>query len=110
MSREELRREVDLGAMICTLIKQIYYADTPWPTCCMAVSDKLSAFINIMRKFYPDKTRMEILVEAQGYNANDIRDVFASIELYDTASGDKISHKNELVYRSEEITGEVVGL
>lgn len=68
-------QEITLGEASCTKIKQLYYPDTSWQASHKLVAIKFSHLKMIMKKFYTDKTTIEILQELQRYSHKDIDDV-----------------------------------
>jgi hypothetical protein len=67
---------VTLGETVCEKLRIIYHTDQPWPECYKHVAQKFSALKQIMRKFYSEKTEIEILIELQRYSHQDILDAF----------------------------------
>lgn len=71
-----LNQEVELGALVCKKLKVIYFNETPWVSCYRDVADKFTALKAIARKFYINKSNIEIINELLKYNDQDILDAF----------------------------------
>jgi hypothetical protein len=76
--REAKFEEITLGEAVCITLRNIYHTDTPWPACYQQVADKFTELKKIMRKFYADKSDLEILKELVRYSQDDIKDAFAA--------------------------------
>jgi len=68
--------EITLGATICEKLKIIYFHNKSWQECHGDVSKKFSDLKQRMRKFYTDKTDLEILKELIKYDTMDIEEIF----------------------------------
>lgn len=68
--------EINLGALVCDMLKSVYFKNIPWIDCYKLVAAKFTELKVIMRKFYPDKTIIEILQEVSKYSTQDIKDIF----------------------------------
>lgn len=64
-----------LGETACEKLKTTYFNDDPWQECYKLVAQKFTLLKDIMRKFYADKTYIEILIALQKYSCDDIADV-----------------------------------
>lgn len=77
MIRKEAKlHEIILGETVCEKLKALYFEKTPWQDCYKAVARKFSELKVIARKFYVDKTELEMLKELSRYTAKDIEDAF----------------------------------
>ena len=65
-----------MGAVVCDLLKTVFYPDTPWIDCYKAIAGKFSELKRNMRAFYPEKTIIEIMQEVCKYSTQDIKDIF----------------------------------
>jgi hypothetical protein len=68
--------EITLGQKICEKLKAIYFSDIPCAECHKDVSVKFSDLKQRMRKFYTDKTDLDILRELIRYGTTDIEEIF----------------------------------
>lgn len=68
--------EITLGATICEKLKDIYFPDKKWPDCHNDIVTKFGELKRIMRKFYTDKSDLDILKELIKYDNKDIEDIF----------------------------------
>ncbi len=68
--------EINLGAEICEKLKIIYFSNIAWPECYKDISIKFTELKKIMRKFYTEKSDLDILKELIKYDTMDIEDVF----------------------------------
>lgn len=71
-------REITVGEMICEKLYSLYFSTTPWAVCYALVAKKFSALKIIARKFYSDKSEIDMLIELNKYSIDDIADAFAS--------------------------------
>ncbi len=69
-------QEITLSSGICERIRQIYHPNEQWGECHGNISKRLNQLKAIMRKFYCDKTDLEILRELCRYSTNDIKEAF----------------------------------
>jgi predicted nuclease of restriction endonuclease-like RecB superfamily len=76
--REEILSAVNLGANVCNSLKQIYFPDQPWQACYRDVAQKFTCLKQIMRKFYSDKSEIDMLKELQRYSPEDLRSAIES--------------------------------
>lgn len=72
---EAIREQITLGEPICKKLKQMYFANRPWPECKQDLPKKFNQLKAIMRRAFPDKTEKEMLIELVRYNEEDIRDI-----------------------------------
>lgn len=70
--------EIILGTPICEKLKVIYFSDIPWVNCYRDVAAKFIALKAIARRFYVDKTNVEVLNELIKYSDQDIYDAFGT--------------------------------
>lgn len=68
--------EITLGETVCDRLKIIYFDKRPWPECYKDVARKFSELKVIMRKFYVDKTEIEMLRELTRFTYQDLKDAF----------------------------------
>ena len=68
--------EITLGETVTGMIRNVYHHDDEWPACYKQVADKFTELKKIMRKFYTDKSDLEILKELIRYSQDDIKDAF----------------------------------
>lgn len=73
---DAIREEIELGARICSRLKNIYFKDTAWINCYKLIASKFTFLKNKARKFYPDKTSIEIIQELLKYKDQDLMDAF----------------------------------
>lgn len=73
-----LQQMVNLGALPCSILKNIYFADEHWSQCATKVSEKFSKLKSIARKFYSDKTEFEMIMELSKYSEHDIKEMMES--------------------------------
>lgn len=66
--------EVNLGAPVCEKLRNIYFKDIPWVKCCRDVADKFTELKAVARKFWPDKSSLEIVQELYKFSESDIMD------------------------------------
>ena len=78
ISEEEVRRQITLGAMACARLKNIYFENEHWVSCCRKVAAKFSELKVKARAFYVDKNETEMLMELSKYNDQDIIDAMNS--------------------------------
>jgi hypothetical protein len=69
---------VALGEKVCERLKDIYFSDQSWQVCYKEVAVKFTELKRIMRKFYTDKSDMDILKEVASYDTMDIQEIFDS--------------------------------
>lgn len=76
MSNKDLlvQREIMLGENVCVKIKNIYFKELPWANCYKDVAHKFSMLKSVACKFYPEKNKIDILLEICKYNEQDIID------------------------------------
>lgn len=65
---------INLGAMICEKLKVIYHNDKKWNECYKDVGDKFTNLKVIAKKFYQDKSEIEILIEMGKFSHSDVID------------------------------------
>jgi len=80
--REYLKALENLGTPICMKLKNIYFSDKKWPECYKEVASKFTQLKRVARKFYTDKSELEMLKEIAKYSENDLKDTY-EIELDD---------------------------
>ncbi len=68
--------EITLAAGICERIRQIYHPNEQWGECHGDITRRLNQFLGIARKFYCDKTELEMLKELARYSTDDIKEAF----------------------------------
>jgi predicted nuclease of restriction endonuclease-like RecB superfamily len=68
--------QTTLGEAVIPKLKDIFYPNISWQTCYKEVAQRLSALMTISRKFYADKSDLDILKELIKYSTDDIRDAF----------------------------------
>lgn len=68
--------EINLGAAICEKLKIIYFDKQSWSSCHEKVKLKFNELKSIAKKFYSDKTELEVLKELIKYTNQDIIDLF----------------------------------
>lgn len=83
MSRAELKRsdmqaEINLGARICSQLKNIYQPNAEWVKCNRAVAAKLSALKAITRKYYSGLNEVQFLQQLTKYRKPEFEDAFSS--------------------------------
>ena len=71
---ESVHQQVILGAAICDKLRDFYFKDIPWVECCQEVAVKYTDLKKLSRKFFIDKTDVEILIEVNKYSTSDIGD------------------------------------
>jgi predicted nuclease of restriction endonuclease-like RecB superfamily len=67
---------ITLGATVCEKLRDIYFSDKHWSECYKDVAQKFTFLKQIMRRFYTDKTDIDILKELIKYSNDDIVDIF----------------------------------
>jgi hypothetical protein len=87
--------------MVCRKLRDIYHPTVRWFECYQSVATKFIELKKIVRKFYPDKTEVEILMELAKYSNSDLKDVF-TFEIIETNTP-----KNELVAQDKTIVSEL---
>ena len=78
--------EIMLGSPICQKLKMIYHVQSEWNECYKEVAQKFTSLKQIMRKFYIDKTDIELLQELNKYSLEDLKDIFQN-EKADLSTG-----------------------
>jgi hypothetical protein len=68
--------EIALGARVCEKLKDIYFSDKEWPECHNQIVEKFGEIKKRMRKFYTDKSDLDILRELIKYDTLDIEEIF----------------------------------
>ena len=69
---------MNLGQTVCEKLKAIYHIDTHWSKCYQDVAERFTKLKRIARKFYADKSELEMLKEIARYPENDIKDIAES--------------------------------
>lgn len=79
--------EIDIGARICTLLKEMYFVDIPWVDCYRQVADKFTLLKKILRKFYGISNQDELMEKVKLLDKTLIEDAFsiANDVLHDNA-------------------------
>jgi hypothetical protein len=67
--------EITLGETICEKLKNIYFHDESWISCYKKVAYKFSELKKIAKRFYSDKSNIEVLREICKFSENDIKDI-----------------------------------
>jgi len=68
--------EINLGAAVCERLRTLYHGTKPWGDCFKEVAQKFTELKVIARKFYCDKTELEMLREIARYSIDDIKEMF----------------------------------
>lgn len=63
---------IELGARVCKLIKDFYYADQEWAKCAMDIADTFTKAKEAARKMYPDFTDHHMLSTLGKYDKFDM--------------------------------------
>lgn len=71
-------QEVVLGEMVCSKLKNIYFSNIPWIKCHQDVAIKFTNLKDAARKFYKEKTEIEMLTELSKFSREDIQDALGS--------------------------------
>lgn len=66
--------EINLGATVCSNIKETFYPDTPWVKCYIQVGGIFTRLKKVLRKVYPNKSTAEIIQVLIQYGSEDLRD------------------------------------
>lgn len=74
--RSALRKEVNLGGIVCAKLKNIYFPEKAWIDCYKLVANKFTHLKQTMRKFYPEKDNITLINELITYTNQDIEDAF----------------------------------
>jgi len=69
-------QEITLGETVCAKLKIMYFKDTHWSKCVDDVAKKFTQLKAIARKFYIDKSELEMLKEISRYSKEDIIQAF----------------------------------
>jgi hypothetical protein len=69
--------EINLGAIVCAKLKTIYFYEIEWIDCYKLVSAKFVDLLQIAKKFYADKSKIDTIKEIVKYSNNDIVELFA---------------------------------
>ena len=69
--------EITLGEYICETLKRIYCPETCWGECHKDIAQRFTELKNKARKFYVDKSEIEILQELCRYRADNIEEMMS---------------------------------
>jgi len=64
--------EIELGARVCKLIKDFYFADKPWIEAKQPVADTFTKAKAAARKMYPDMDETQMLMALGKYDKFDM--------------------------------------
>lgn len=70
---------ITLSELIVEKIKTIYFPDMPWPECYKDVARHFSTLKGILRKFFVDKSDIEILKAISKFTYDDIKDAMETM-------------------------------
>jgi hypothetical protein len=73
---EAIYPEIILGSTISEKLKAIYHTDTHWSECYQEVAKMFSGLKTGARKFYSDKSELDILKELTRYSQDDIKEMY----------------------------------
>ena len=59
--------EINAGARVTKVLKDMYFADVPWSKCYKKVANHFTEIKVQMREKFPDKTNMELIEEFMSY-------------------------------------------
>ena len=74
--QKEILEVINLGEPICEKIKQIYFPVIPHSACYKAVAAKFDDLKKRARRYYPDMSQKEMLIELIKYSKEDIEEMF----------------------------------
>jgi len=73
--------EIEIGARICSRIKNNKFNDIPWDAVVSNDISKIFTKVKILaRKYYPDLSEMEMLQKLDNYSNNDISETLQLID------------------------------
>jgi hypothetical protein len=67
-------QRIVLGADVCKLLKEIYFADIKWQKCYWAVGEKYTLLKKRARIAFADKTEPQVIDEIRTWTKQDIED------------------------------------
>lgn len=72
---EDHKRIIEIGASICSIVRQTYFNDMPWSQCCMKVADKFTQLKKKARVFYGEMDECDLLLNLAKYSPSDVKEM-----------------------------------